>query len=464
MDDEIQINIILEKDTELNKEKIVDDKINIFKDLDSKLNILEKNIENKEKYEKSQNSLVDLYENISKLKQNLIQTQEELIKEKTELLNEKNENSFEIELENMQKNINILNQKFEEEKNKNLELTEKYNEKNEENKKLKKIIEEINIKYEDKIREKNNEIETKKKEIEKYKSESTQNVKELKGIKEELYKDYENKLQEELKKIKENFSQQVKEFIEKMKDKYKKEFQKKEKEYNTKFNELKYLIEEPKLNKDNDSDSDSDFDDNDNDNDSDDTNNIINNEIHINKNEIEKEKEIKNEIIEKMPEYSYECINKKDLEINIDGIRDFSNFEIKLKNNGNKTWHKDSKLKRIGPSNSVAEIILDPQEPEKIGIYKINFNYLEKKENGEYRVYLEFYSNGNNYGERLEIKVNINKNEEIIKNIDKIKTIRKDLGLSEEEYPNEKILRYIKDNNNDTESIFDSMFNQNNSN
>jgi hypothetical protein len=64
----------------------------------------------------------------------------------------------------------------------------------------------------------------------------------------------------------------------------------------------------------------------------------------------------------------------------------------------------------------------------------------------------------------LEIKVNINKNEEIIKNIDKIKTIRKDLGLSEEEYPNEKILRYIKDNNNDTESIFDSMFNQNNSN
>ena len=33
MDDEIQINIILEKDTELNKEKIVDDKINIFKDL-----------------------------------------------------------------------------------------------------------------------------------------------------------------------------------------------------------------------------------------------------------------------------------------------------------------------------------------------------------------------------------------------------------------------------------------------
>lgn len=43
MDDEIQINIILEKDTELNKEN-VDDKINIFKDLDSKLNILEKNI------------------------------------------------------------------------------------------------------------------------------------------------------------------------------------------------------------------------------------------------------------------------------------------------------------------------------------------------------------------------------------------------------------------------------------
>ena len=119
MDDEIQINIILEKETELNKEKIVDNKINIFKDLDSKLNILEKNIENKEKYEKSQNSLVDLYENISKLKQNLIQTQEELIKEKTELLNEKNENSFEIELENMQKNINILNKKFEEEKNKN---------------------------------------------------------------------------------------------------------------------------------------------------------------------------------------------------------------------------------------------------------------------------------------------------------------------------------------------------------
>ena len=288
-------------------------------------------------------------------------------------------------------------------------------------------IKKLEKQYKDEIKEKNKEIEAKKKDIENCMLKSSQIKEQYVDIINRMKIDYENKLNEGLKKI----NKQALESIEKIRNNYKNEFIKKEEEYNTKFNQLENIITKLKFNKEDYKDSDSgDFD-----SDSDDMNNTNNNEIHIKKDEIKKEKEKEKKIIliQKIPEYSYECLNKEDLELKIDGIKDFSKFEIKLKNNGSKTWYENSKLKLIGPEDSIANIILEPQEPGSIRKYPINFSdFLKTCVNGEYRVYLEFYSNRNNYGERLEIKVIIDKNEEIIKHINKIKSFRINYGYKNE--------------------------------
>ena len=478
------------------------DKNNILEKLNSKINNLDKDLENNKKYESIQKSLIDYYENISKLKQDLIAAQEEIIKERAEQLNDQDKFLFNA-LQDIEENINLLKQKYEEnlnkinekyqkeikEKDKKIEIleesyTDKLNKKDllitKLNKDLKDIkielekeknnnmelnqnglqqnIQKLENQYKDEIKEKNNEIENKKKEIENCMLKSSQIKEQYVDIINKMKIEYENKLNEGLKKI----NKQALESIEKIQNKYSNEIIKKREEYNTKFNQLENIIKNLKFNKEDNKDSDSD----DIDSDSDDMNNTNNNEIHIKKDEIKKEKEIEQKniiIIKKIPEYSYECINKKDLELKIDGIKDFSKFEIKLKNNGSKTWYENSKLKIIWPEDSTADIILAPQEPENIRKYLINFNDLKKYENGEYRVYLEFYSNGNNYGERLEIKVIIDKNEEIIKYIKKIKGFRDNFGLKEKEFPNELILRKLKENNFNESKTFESMFNKNNS-
>jgi len=478
------------------------DKNNLIEKLNSKINNLDKDLENNKKNESIQKSLIDYYENISKLKQDLIVAQEEIIKERAEQLNDQDEFLFNA-LQDIEENINLLKQKYEEnlnkinekyqkeikEKDKKIEIleesyTDKLNKKDLLITKLKEDLKDIknelekeknksmelnqnglqqNIKklekqYKDEIKEKNKEIEAKKKEIENCMLKSSQIKEQYVDIINRMKIDYENKLNEGLKKI----NKQALESIEKIRNNYKNEFIKKEEEYNTKFNQLENIITKLKFNKEDNKDSDSD----DIDSDSDDMNNTNNNEIHIKKDEIKKEKETEKKIImiQKIPEYSYECINKEDLELKIDGIKDFSKFEIILKNNGSKTWYENSKLKIIAPDDSIVEIILEPQKPESIRKYPINFNDLKKYENGEYRVYLEFYSNRNNYGERLEIKVIIDKNEEIIKHINKIKSFRINYGYkNDKKYPNELILRKLKENNFNELKTFESILNKNNS-
>ena len=259
----------------------------------------------------------------------------------------------------------------------------------------------------------------------------------------DIEESYKKKLEEGAKKIEKS----IKESIEKNKQEFKDKLEKIEKNYNTKLNDLKNIIENQLLdNKDdnyNDSDSDSDKDD------------LNNNEIHLNENEIEKQKEI---IIEKIPEYSFECINKKELKLNINENSDFSKFEVALKNNGNLRWHENTVLNIVGPKDMIMAKTLKPQEPKRIGIYPINMNYLNLYESGEYIIYLEFYSDGNNYGERLKVKVNTVKYEDIIKNIEKIKKVREFTGLNEMNYSNERIWCDLKANDFNVAKAVDFIF------
>ena len=483
--------------------------------------------ENNKKYENNQKSLIDLYENtIAKLNNDLIEAQEELNKEKAESgqLNAQND-LFENELQVIEDNIHILNEKYEEEINRNKELNkvnEKYKKEiNEKNKKI-EILEKNNkelqknidiIKEKDsKIKELNEELDKKEKKLKTKKSEIKKSKEDIKKMKDDYevklkakdeeitnllkqIQNYEmnnsNKNGEEIEKYKkelkikeeeiknnlsktsqikeqfnriieatkeeyknklEKFEKDIKKKVEEWKEKTEKEFEdkynEKEKNYNSKFNELKNLIKNQKWNKnENNDDIDNDYD-SDSDNDIDDINN---NEIREDKNEI---------IIEKNEEYSYECINKRDLKLNIDEDDDFSKFEIALKNNGKKKWHKDTILKIAGDSEDIKTKIINlkPQEPEETGVYRIDFNYLKEYISGEYRMYLEFYSGGNNYGERLEMRVNTVKKEEVNKNIEKIKEFRNLFGFREKDYSNAFLLRKLKENNFNFEKAHNSIF------
>lgn len=496
--------------------------------IDSFKNNLKNNIE----YENKQKTLIDLYENIiAKLNNDLIEAQEELNKEKAESgqLNAQND-LFEKELQVIEDNINILNEKYDEEINRNKELNkvnEKYKKEiNEKNKKI-EILEKNNqelqknidiIKEKDsKIKELNEELEKKEKKLKTKKSEIKKSKEDIKKIKDDYevklkakdeeitnllkqIQNYEmnnsNKNGEEIEKYKkelkikeeeiknnlsktsqikeqfnriieankedyknklEKFERDLKKKVEEWMKKTKKEFEdkynEKEKNYNSKFNELKNLIKNQKWNKNDANENDDDYD-SDSDNDIDDINN---NEIRQDKNEIIIENEI---IIKKNEEYSYECINKRDLKLNIDEDDDFSKFEIALKNNGKKKWHKDTILKIAGDSEDIITKIINlkPQEPEETGVYRIDFNYLKEYVSGEYRMYFEFYSGGNNYGERLEMRVNTVKKEEIVKNIEKINEFRNLFGFREKDYSNAFLLRKLKENNFNFEKAHNSIF------
>ena len=108
-------------------------------------------------------------------------------------------------------------------------------------------------------------------------------------------------------------------------------------------------------------------------------------------------------------EYSYECLNKKNLVLDIYKVLDSVDFEIELENNGKNKWPKDSKLSTgEGSEIPVNDIILEQQNSGEITKYKLNVYGLRSYEAKEYKIFLVFYCDGKNYGEHLELKININ--------------------------------------------------------
>ena len=82
---------------------------------------------------------------------------------------------------------------------------------------------------------------------------------------------------------------------------------------------------------------------------------------------------------------------------------------------------------------------------------------------GDYKIFFSFYSGGKIHGEKIvaviRIKEKDNKNDEINENIDKIHEFRDTFNLSEDEFPNEKLLEILKDNDFNYENAFSSLFN-----
>ena len=162
-------------------------------------------------------------------------------------------------------------------------------------------------------------------------------------------------------------------------------------------------------------------------------------------------------------DYSFDCTNAMYLTLYIYEGTEQEKLEITLRNNGIKTWPKNTKFKIIEPSDfNLDDIILSQQKPNEEKSYYIYFNGLSNYRVGEYQANLAFCCDEKIYGETLVARVKIkeinNSNKDIEDNIDKINEFRETFNLSEDEFPNDKILTILQENNFNFEEAFGSLF------
>ena len=176
-----------------------------------------------------------------------------------------------------------------------------------------------------------------------------------------------------------------------------------------------------------------------------------------------KDESIFNDNFQKNSEYSFDCINAMYLTSYIYQGTEEVKLEIILKNNGNKTWDENTKFKILDSSDiTTNDIILSPQQPSEQKSYLVTFKNLSKYLPGEYQANLVFCSNGKICGEKLKIKIKIkefdSQKNEIKENLDKINEFRDMFNLNEDEYSNEKILEVLQENDFNYENAFSSLF------
>ena len=192
---------------------------------------------------------------------------------------------------------------------------------------------------------------------------------------------------------------------------------------------------------------------------------VINPNIDNNNNKNKIDNNIQNIEIDNKGEYSYECTNSMYLTVYIYAGTEEAEFEIFLRNVGDKKWADDSKL-IIDQNYSdlfPEEVHLDAQKSKEERSYKVTVKDLGRYNTGEYKIVFLFYSGGKIHGEKItaliKIKEKDDQKSEIDENIDKINEFRETFNLSEDEYSNEKIFKTLKDYNFNFENAFSSFYN-----
>ena len=163
--------------------------------------------------------------------------------------------------------------------------------------------------------------------------------------------------------------------------------------------------------------------------------------------------------------YSYECINNINLTGYIYEKSETAKIDITLKNDGTLDW-PENKTKLIFEKKSQVkgkEITLKPQEIGSEERYEIIINDLAKLKEGEYKSCVRININGQNIGEKLDLKIKIKKkedpNEEMNQHMGEIESFRAEFALEETEYSNERLFKVLKENDYDFEQSFASLFN-----
>ena len=108
------------------------------------------------------------------------------------------------------------------------------------------------------------------------------------------------------------------------------------------------------------------------------------------------------------------------------------------------------------------EIILRSQKPGEEGKYDIILSGLKKYSPNQYKSYLGFCIDDDEFGDELVLTINIKEKntnkKEMEENMDKIKEFRDMFDLKEEEFSDEKLFEILKQNNFDYEESFSLLF------
>ena len=172
--------------------------------------------------------------------------------------------------------------------------------------------------------------------------------------------------------------------------------------------------------------------------------------------------DLNNSNILDMNDYSYECLNDSNLMSYLYKDTNEARIQIILKNNGKSTWPiNNTKLIFDESSDFKAdEVILKPQKSQEQDLYEIIFKGLSKYPPNEYKSKLHFCVNGIIIGEKLNIKFIIKEKivPELKKYKDKIKELRELFDLNNEDFPDELLLKALKENNFDYELAFTALF------
>jgi len=163
-------------------------------------------------------------------------------------------------------------------------------------------------------------------------------------------------------------------------------------------------------------------------------------------------------------DYSYECLNKNELKIEIGEGEDEANIGVVLKNNKSNKWPmNDTKLTLDNNSNIDGDdVVLEPQGFNQQKKYTFKLKGLSKSPKGEHKIYLFFRVNGEQYGDKIMVTIIIKeKKKQKINDKDKehIKEFRDFYGLLEDDYKDEVLLEALRKKNYDYTEAFSSLFN-----
>ena len=153
--------------------------------------------------------------------------------------------------------------------------------------------------------------------------------------------------------------------------------------------------------------------------------------------------------------YSFLCLNKINLNSFITKGTENTQIEITLNNNGKINWPSNAKLVFDNNSHIKSDdIILNPQRCNEEKTYKINFNDLSKLNIGKYEAYLWFNINGENFGDKMQLMIKVDEDE----NSCKIDLFRESYSLSRNDYSDEQLKEFLKKADNDIELAFSYLF------
>jgi hypothetical protein len=200
-------------------------------------------------------------------------------------------------------------------------------------------------------------------------------------------------------------------------------------------------------------------------------NNIIiktnnNNNFNFNINDFKKQNIGNNdngfEFIKFGKEISYDCLNKDKLKIEIKEGQNEAELEVVLKNNGTTQWPMNkTKLIANDKKNLIGKNIeLEPQNPDDIKKYIVNFNELKPYPPGDYTAGFFFEVDGKKYGDDIELDIIIKDkgDDEEEKHKKLVQEFRDEYTLSEDAYSDEKLLQVLKEHNYNIVEAFTSLF------